>query len=307
VAAVLRDRGDDVVALARSASRATALHEAGCALVEGDLTSVDALARAMTGRDAVLHVAGMYKVGIPASEHAAMREANVFGTERVLDAAVAAGVGRIVYVSTVNVFGNTNGVVVDETYRRPGNDFVSYYDRTKYEAHVAAEERIAAGAPIVIAMPGGVYGPGDHSDVGTLIDQVRIGKLKVRTFPEMGMNLGHVDDIAGGIVRIHERGRLGESYVIGGEITRLGDVIDLVARITGRHAPRFTMPVGLMKVAAPIGPLIGKAMGVGANLREIIAAASGVTYWATDAKARTELGYAARDLETGIRQTLGVD
>jgi dihydroflavonol-4-reductase len=143
--------------------------------------------------------------------------------------------------------------------------------------------------------------------VGTLIDQVRSGRLKVRTFPEMGMNLGHVDDIAAGIVLIHDRGRLGESYVIGGEITRLGGLLDLVARITGRRAPRFTMPVGLMKVAIPIGPLVGKAMGVGANLREIITAASGVTYWATDAKARTELGYSARDLETGIHQTLGVD
>jgi nucleoside-diphosphate-sugar epimerase len=306
VAGVLRDRGDEVVALARSASRATALHEAGCALVEGDLTSVDTLSRAMAGCDAVLHLAGMYEVGIPASEHAAMREANVLGTERVLDAAVAAGIGRIAYVSTVNVFGNTRGVVVDETYRRPSNEFVSYYDRTKYEAHLAAEERIEAGAPIVIAMPGGVYGPGDHSDVGTLIDQVRSGKLKVRTFPEMGMNLGHVDDIAAGIVRIHDRGRLGESYVIGGEIARLGDLLDLVARITGRRAPRFTMPVGVMKAFIPFGPLVGKAMGLGPNLREIITAASGVTYWATDAKARNDLGYEARDLETGIRQTLGV-
>jgi dihydroflavonol-4-reductase len=126
----------------------------------------------------------------------------------------------------------------------------------------------------------------------------------MRSFPEMGLNFGHVDDIAAGIVLILDRGRTGESYVIGGEITRLGEVLDLVGRLTGCHVPRFTMPVWMMKAATPAGPLVGKVMGTGPNLRELISAGSGVTYWATDAKARKELGYTARDLEAGMRQTL---
>ncbi len=304
VAQYLRPRGDDVVALVRSEAGAAKLRALGCTLTEGSLTSVDGLARAMDGCDGVLHVAGSYRVGIPASERPAMYEANVTGTERVLDAAVHAGIPRIVYVSTVNVFGNTRGVVVDETYRRPGDDFLSYYDETKYRAHLAAEERIRDGAPVAIAMPGGVYGPGDHSEVGSLIEQLRTGKLRMRTFPEMGMNLAHVDDIAAGIVLVFDRGARGGSYVIGGEITRLGDLLTLVGRLSGHRAPRFTMPVWMMKAAAPAGPLIGKAMGTGPNLRELITAGSGVTYWATDAKARKELGYTARDLETGMRETL---
>jgi nucleoside-diphosphate-sugar epimerase len=304
VALLLRARGDDVVALVRSHAGAERLHALGCTIAEGKLTSVDGLARAMDGCEGVLHVAGSYKVGIPASERPAMYEANVTGTERVLDAAVHAGVPRTVYVSTVNVFGNTRGVVVDETYRRPGDDFLSYYDETKFRAHLAAEERIEDGAHVVIAMPGGVYGPGDHSEVGSLIEQLRTGKLRMRTFPEMGMNLAHVDDIAAGIVLVFDRGTLGESYVVGGEITRLGDLLTLVGRLADRRVPRFTMPVWMMKAAVPAGPLIGKAMGTGPNLRELISAGSGVTYWATDAKARKELGYTARDLETGMRETL---
>jgi nucleoside-diphosphate-sugar epimerase len=304
VANVVRSRGDDVVALVRSEARAGALRDLGCTLVEGGVTSTEALERGMEGCDAVLHVAGVYKVGIPASERPAMYEANVTGTERVLDAAVRTGIGRIVYVSTVNVFGNPRGVVVDETYRRPGDDFVSYYDETKYRAHVVAERRIAAGAPVVIAMPGGVYGPGDHSEVGSLIEQLRTGKLRMRTFPETGLNMAHVDDIAAGIVLVQDSGRLGESYVIGGEITRIGDLLEVVGRVTGRRVPRFAMPVWMMKASIPAGPLIGKVMGTGPNLRELITSGAGVTYWATDAKARKELGYTSRDLETGLRQTL---
>jgi nucleoside-diphosphate-sugar epimerase len=304
VADALRARGDEVVALVRSPSRAGALHDLGCTLVEGGVTSGEALARGIDGCDAVLHVAGAYKVGIPPSERPAMFAANVTGTERVLDAAIEAGVPRIAYVSTVNVFGNTRGVVVDETYRRPGDDFLSYYDETKYRAHVAAEERIAGGAPVVVAMPGGVYGPGDHSDVGALLDQVRRGKLRMRTFPEMGLNLAHVDDIAAGIVLVGDAGRIGESYVIGGEITRIGDVLDLAGRISGHRVPRLTTPIWMMKAAIPAGPLIGRVMGTGPNLRELITAGAGVTYWATDAKARKELGYSSRDLEAGLRDTL---
>ena len=86
-------------------------------------------------------------------------------------------------------------------------------------------------------MPGGVYGPGDHSEVGSLIEQLRTGKLRMRTFPEMGMNLAHVDDIAAGIVLVFDRGTLGESYVIGGEITRLGDVLDVVGRLVRPARP----------------------------------------------------------------------
>ena len=116
-----------------------------------------------------------------------MWDSNVRGTERVLDAAIEAGVPRIVYVSTVGVFGNTHGQVVDETYSHDGEDFLSCYEETKYRSHQVALDRIAKGAPIVIVQPGGVYGPGDHSEIGNIIDQTRTGKLKMLMFPETGL------------------------------------------------------------------------------------------------------------------------
>jgi len=304
VARKLRGQGAEVVALVRSPERAAALRELGCALVKGDLNSAGAFRKSMPGCNGVFHIAGVYKVGIPASERQAMYETNVRGTEQVLDAAVDARVPKIIYVSTANVFGNTHGRVVDETYRRRGNDFVSYYDETKYRAHQVAENRIAKGAPIVIVQPGGVYGPGDHSLVGDIIDRVRTGKLRMQIFPELGFNLVHVEDVADGILLAYDKGRVGESYVLGGEIARMGDVVNLVARLSGRKPPRGTLPAGLMKLAIPFGAVIGPLMGFPRNLRELISAGSGVTYWASDAKARNELGYAPRDLATGISQTL---
>jgi nucleoside-diphosphate-sugar epimerase len=294
----LRERGDEVAALVRDPSRARRLTGE---IVEGDVSDRTRLATQMQGSDAVFHVAAMYEVGIPRSAQPRMFEANVRGTENVLDAAVDAGVRRIVYVSTINVFGNTHEHVVDETYGRPGGDFVSYYDETKYLAHVAARNRIDRGAPVVIVQPGAVYGPGDHSELGAQLAQARAGKLKFLALADVGVNAVHVDDVAVGLLLAHDRGRVGESYVLGGRITRLRELIAIVSRQAGRRPPRLEIPTALVKLMIPLGPLVGRAMGTGPNLRELIAAADGVTYWASDEKARRELGYAPRPLEEGLR------
>jgi len=301
----LRGRGDDVVALVRSPDKAADLREAGCTLVRGDLGDDAAIREGVTGREAVFHVAAVYKVGIPAAERPAMHEANVRGTERVLDAAIPAGVARIVYVSTVNVFGNTHGKVVDETYERSLEEgFLSYYDETKYQAHQVALDRIANGAPVLIAQPGGVYGPGDTSEIGNFIDQIRTGRLKFLTFPQLGFNFLHVDDAVAGILAIHDRGTVGQAYVLGGELTTMGDAIRKVAEVVGRKPPRFTIPAALIKASIPLAPVVTRMMRMPPNLRELIKAADGVTYWATDAKARRELGYAPRGLDAGLRRLL---
>jgi dihydroflavonol-4-reductase len=302
----LRERGDEVVALVRSRDRAAELEQLGCQLVEGDIGSNDALRRGLDGVDAAFHAAAVYKVGIPKSAHAAMYEANVRGTERVLDAAFEAAVERIVYVSTVNVFGNTRGEVVDESYRRPQDGYLSYYDETKYLAHQAALERIAKGMPIVVVQPGGVYGPGDHSDLGNLIEQTRRGRLPLLPFPQLGLNFVYVDDVAAGIMLAHDSGQIGESYVLGGEVGTMTDFVGKVADISGRKPPRGALPTGVLKAIAPAGPVVGRMLGFGPNMRELISVSDGVTYWAKDDKARRELSYSPRGLESGLRETLSV-
>jgi dihydroflavonol-4-reductase len=300
----LRERGDEVVALVRSPEKAVSLRDLGCELVGGDLGDDAAIGTAVGGCDSAFHVAAMYKVGITAGQRPVMYDSNVRGTERVLRAAMDAGVKRAVYVSTVNVFGNTGRKVVDETYRRPGDDFLSYYDETKFLAHQVALDLIGTGAPILIAQPGGIYGPGDTSELANLIAQVRTGRLKFLVFPETGFNFAHVEDVCEGLLLVHDKGRTGETYVLGGQITTMGEVTRKIAVLSGRKPPGLTMPTPLIKASIPLAPVVTRVMRLPPNLRELIKAADGVTYWATDAKARRELGYAPRDLDTGLRQTL---
>ena len=233
-----------------------------------------------------------------------MYESNVNGTETVFDAATDAGVQRIVYVSTVAVFGNTKEEVVDESYKHKGDGFLSTYEETKVEAHEAALDRIAKGAPIVIVQPGGVYGPGDHSEIGNFIDQTRQGKLRAKAFPQLGLNLVHVDDVADGVLLALDRGKVGESYVLGGEIARMDDVIRKTAELSGKKYPKATLPVPLMKLSAPLGPVVGPMMGFPPNFGEAIKSSDDVTYWARHDKSMRELGYKPRDFETGLKETL---
>jgi len=308
IARQLRRRGDEVACLVRSPEKASKLTELGCETVAGDLGDEIAIRKGMQGRDAVIHAAAMYEVGIPAKQRPAMWEANVVGTERVMKAALEEKVPRIVYVSTVGIFGNTHNQVVDESYRNPETDFTSYYEETKLEAHKVVQRLIdERDLPAIIVQPGGVYGPGDTSQVADLLEQFFAGKLPLLPFPELGICMTHVEDIAGGVLLALDKGELGETYVISGPATTMREAIETVARVSGRKAPKRALPTPLMKAMVPIGPLVGKVMGQPPNLRELISSADGVTFWASYGKAERELGYSPRGMEEGLRQTLEAD
>jgi len=304
LAARLRERGDDVVALVRTPSKAPALHEMGCEVVEGDVARPGTWTDALAACDALIHAAALYEIGIRPDRRGAMFDANVRGTENVMRAALDARVPKIVYVSTVNAFGNTRGEVVDESHVHDER-YVSYYDQTKHIAHKLTKDLIEReGLPAVIVQPGSVYGPGDKAEVGNVLRMFLDGKLPMKTFPQTGLTFVHRDDVVEGIVLALDKGDVGESYVLGGEIATMGGMIDTAARLTGRKPPRFTMPVSLLKMTAPLGPLLAPVTGFPPNLKEVISASHGVTYWARHDKAAAELGYSPRPFEEGLRQTL---
>jgi nucleoside-diphosphate-sugar epimerase len=230
----LRDRGDGVVCLVRDPGRAQDLVALGCELVAGDLGDDAAIRAGMDGCDAVIHGAAVYEVGIPKSERTAMYDANVLGTERVLRAALKGKIPKVVYISTVGAFGNTHGEVVDETYRHPGGEHTSYYEETKVQAHQIAQRLIDEGLPCVIVQPGGVYGPDDHSAIGTQMNQFLAGRMPMIAFPDLGMNMVHVDDVAAGVLLALDKGTVGESYVLGGQITTMRELIETLAKVTDR-------------------------------------------------------------------------
>ena len=305
VARKLRDRGDDVRALVRSPEKGQDLASLGCTLVTGSLSTPDEIAAGVEGCDAVIHGAAIYEVGVPKSRHEEMHDANVLGTERVLRAALEAEVPRVVYISTVAAFGDTHGEVVDETYEHPGDGFTSYYEQTKYEAHQVARRMIDdEGLPCVIVQPCGVYGPGDHSELGNLTKQTLAGKLPLIPFPDFGLVVVHVDDVADGILLALDKGAIGEAYVLGSDVTTNREMITTVAEVGGRKPPTRALPTALVKAIAPVGPLVGPMMGYPPNMKELISSTDGVTFWASSEKAKRDLGYAPRDLRTSITDTL---
>jgi nucleoside-diphosphate-sugar epimerase len=300
----LRERGDEVRALARDPDKAADLRDVGCELIAGTLADAVAIRGGMERCDAVIHGAAIYEVGIPDSQHRAMYEANVLGTENVLRAALDTRIAKVVYVSTVAAFGNTHGQVVDETYEHPGKSFTSYYEQTKYEAHNVAKRLIAEESlPCVIVQPGGVYGPDDHSALGKQMHDFLAGRMPLLAFPDVGFNMVHVEDVADGVLLALDKGKLGESYVLGSQITTMRELIETVAKVAGKKAPKRAIPTPLMKAMTPIGPIVGKVMGQPPNLRELISSADGVTFWAKHDKAMAELDYSPRGLETGLRET----
>ncbi len=122
-------------------------------------------------------------------------------------------------------------------------------------------------------------------------------------FPDLGLNMVHVEDVAEGVLLALDKGEVGESYNLGGEITTMRGLIESLADVSGKKAPKRDMPTGMLKMMTPIGPVVGKIMGQPPNLRELISSADGVTFWAKHDKAMKELGYSPRPLEAGLRDT----
>jgi nucleoside-diphosphate-sugar epimerase len=302
----LRARGDEVVCLVRNPEKGQKVADLGCQVAAGDLGDERAIREGMSGCDAVIHAAAVYEVGIPVKDRPAMKEANVGGTERVLGAALELKISKVVYVSTVGI-GQTHGKVIDESFEAPEGPFTSCYEQTKWEAHQVAKRLIGEGLPCVIVQPGGVYGPGDTSAIGELLNQFFDGKLPLLPFPDLGICLAHVEDTAAGIVLALDKGASGETYIIAGPKATMREAVNVVAEVSGRMAPKRALPTPLMKAMIPIGPLVGKMMGQPPNLRELISAADGVTFWASNEKAKRELGFDPRGLEQGFRDMLAAE
>ena len=307
----LRARGDSVVAIVRDPLRAGSLSERGAEIAPADVAAADVeaagerLAPLMSGADGAIHLAGDYRVGIPDRDRPGMFAANVTAVANVIDAAVSAAVARIVVVSTANVLGNTHGRIVDEKFRRdPAEGFLSWYDETKVRGRDVALERIARGAPVTIAMPGTIYGPGDHSAIGQQLRLAFEGGLRYRVLDDVGVALTHVDDEAAGIIRVLDGGRIGEAYGLLAGTQRLRDALEVAARLGGHRIPRLRLPTPFLRAFAPLAPVLGGRLMLPPNMREVVRASAGVTYWMSADKARRELGFTARDLETGLRDWL---
>ncbi len=296
----LIEKGYHVHALARSPESIHIVEGLGATAVPGDITDAESMRPGMAGSDVVFHVAAWYKVG--ATENLQAETINVGGTRKVLRMAHELGVPKIIYTSTIAVFGDTQGHLVDENYYN-GGPFLTEYDRTKWLAHYkVAIPLIEKGAPIIIAMPGGVYGPGDTS---LIAEQMRLfyRGLPFVPAPETTITYAHVEDVAAGHILLAEKGRIGESYILAGPAVPLGEMIDFWAYLTGKPASPLRLPAGVVRPFAPLMGVLQPALGLPATFARETTFIAGATYMARADKARAELGWETRPLQTGMLET----
>lgn len=302
VVRLLLKAGHDVRALVRSPDKAMELSALGAKLVKGDVTQKDGLRSAMEGVDGVFHIAGWYKVG--ARDKRPGQAINVEGTRNVLEVMAELGIRKGVYTSTLAVFGDTKGKLADESYRHAG-PWLSEYDRTKWVAHYeVAHKAVAGGAPLVIVQPGVVYGPGDTSQLRpTWVDYLQ-GRLK-RVPSGVAYCWGHIEDTARGHMLAMEKGRPGESYIIAGPPHTLIEAFEMAERITGIPAPRSHPSPRTMRLLSRVMGLVERVRPVSESMSsENLRVLAGATYLGDSRKARAELGFSARPLEEGLRETL---
>lgn len=296
--------GHEVVALVRTPAKAEdqgLTRNDRVRVVEGDVRDRASMEDAMDGVDGVFHLAAWYRIGV--RDPSPAEAINVEGTRNVLELMHELEVPRGVYTSTLAVFSGTEGRLVDETDRAEG-PFHTAYDRTKWRAHYrVARPLMDDGLPLVVVLPGVIYGPGDTSQMGDLLADYLRGD--VPAIPrETAYCWGHVEDTARAHVQAMERGRAGEEYIVAGHPRTLVEIFELAERITGVPAPRAVSPAWF-RALAPLAAAAEKVIRLPPEYSsESLRVLGGVTYLGDSSKAECELGLRHRPLEEGLRETL---
>ncbi|MEO0406719.1 MAG: NAD-dependent epimerase/dehydratase family protein [Cyanobacteria bacterium P01_A01_bin.135] len=251
----LLGRGHSAVGFVRATSDLSRLqpYQAGdLTLAYGDITDQAALTQAMVGVDWVFHTAAYVELGVVDAER--MARVNVEGTQAVLAAAQAAGVSRLLYCSTIGVYGDTQGRVIDETFARQQQDFSSAYDRTKYEAQQRVDQAVAAGLHTVSVMPSGIFGP-DDPHFGPVLDAFRRGKLKVWAGGDRVTGIVHVDDLVQGMLLAIEQGAPGEHFILSADEMTTREMFATLSQMTGVPEPAEVPPPIVRAAGALLDPV----------------------------------------------------
>ncbi len=299
VARALLECGQRVRVLARPGGDRRNLAGLPVEIAEGAMEDAPTLARAVAGCRYLFHVAADYRLWVP--DPAAMFRTNVDGTRDLMSAALAAGVERIVYTSSVATLGLVHGGPADEGTPSRFADKIGPYKQSKFRAEEVVRQLIdEAGLPAVIVNPSTPVGPRDRkpTPTGRLILEAARGHLP--GFVETGLNIVHVDDVAAGHLAAAETGRIGERYILGGENLALAGILALVAHATGGRPPRLKIPYTLAYAVAVGAELAARATG-----REPFTTLDGVRMakkkmYFSSAKASRELGYRPRPAREAI-------
>ena len=296
VARALVAKGAHVRALLREGTAPNVPDPALVESVPGDLRDAASVHRAAEGCDAIFHVGALYSF---VAERPELQAINVGGTRNVLAAARAVG-ARLVHTSSISTIGGMrDNVLPDERQdaeRAPGP-----YKESKWQAEQLVREEAARGLDAVIVNPTFPIGWGDvkPTPTGALIRDFLAGRIPA--YVDTGMNVVDVDDVAEGHWCAFERGKRGERYILGNTNLMMRELLELLAQLSGRKAPRLRLPypiaLGIAHVTTLVAGKRGRVPLEGVRTaREI--------RFASSARAVRELGIPQTPVITALEKTV---
>ncbi|HEY9781128.1 MAG TPA: NAD-dependent epimerase/dehydratase family protein [Leptolyngbyaceae cyanobacterium] len=304
---ILQQRGDSVVGLVRKSSNLTRLVDRSFELVYGDITDRDALRKAMSEVNTVFHTAAYVELGLVNA--AEMERVNVEGTRAVMEVAQELGVSKVVYCSTIGIYGDTQGKVIDETFNRTQTNFSSAYDSTKYEAQQIVDRLAAQGLSVVSVMPSGIFGA-DDPHFGPVLKQFLRGRLKLWAGGDRITGIVHVDDLANAMILAAQKAKPGEHYIISAGDLKTREMFEILSKLTGIPVPGEA-PKPLVKLAGNILDPVGRLLNWQPPLsRERVHYVYDRCVRVDATKARKELGWQPRSVSqtlTEIVETINAE
>lgn len=301
VARQLVARGERVRVLLRPTSQTRALDGLVVERVEGDLRDSASLAWALESVARVFHVAADYRLW--ARDPQEIYDSNVIGTRHLLEASRRAGIERFVYTSTVaTVAVPRPGPLPNEETVARLDEMIGHYKRSKFLAEQEAVRAATEGLPVIIVNPTTPVGPGDWkpTPTGRIVLDFLNGRMP--GYVDTGLNLVPVEDAAAGHLLAAERGRIGERYILGGRNATLKEILDILASITGRLAPRLRLPHAVALAAGYADHVVSRVLG-----REPQIPLEGVRMarhkmFVDCSKAARELGFVAGSVEAALER-----
>ena len=301
VARVLAAKGAELRLLVRKCSSLSNLEGIAGETHVGDLAQPESLRSALSGCDAVVHVAADYRLWT--RDPAAMYRANVEGTRGLLRLASEVGVARFVYTSSVaTMHFRTDGQVIDEETPVSLRDMVGHYKRSKFMAEEQAIAAAQRGQEVIILNPTTPIGPNDAKPTPTGRIFVDFLNRRFPAYMDTGLNLVDVAEVARTHADALIRGTPGRRYILGGENLSLKQILDRMSSVSGIASPRLKIPFAVAAVYAFFEESItGRILGrePRASLDEIRMARKKM--YASSARAERELGFRVVGVDAAMR------
>ena len=290
--------------LTRRTSKLDSIAGLDAETVVGDLCNPEALRSALTGCDALVHVAADYRLWVPNPKE--MYAANVDGTRELLNVAREVGILRVVYTSSVATMGfKTDGTIVDEDTPVALSDMIGHYKRSKFLGELEAIQAAKGGQHVMILNPTTPIGAGDAKPTPTGRIIVDFLNRKFPAYVDTGLNLVDVDEVARMHVVALDRGTPGERYILGGENLTLKQILDRMSAITGLPSPTMKVPHAVAMTFALFDETItGKLRGKEPRATVEAVRMGKKMMFASSAKAERDLSFKVLPIYSALRASI---